>query len=153
MTQEVREFLDGMYAYEEICGPFASAWEAAGTIQFWREDGIEVPDGLRAGDLYQYVAGLWAEKQKAEKPLKVWRIRVGERLSTSVYIEAHNAEEAETLLDTCVDMEAVSDRILASSPGWEFGVPVEVNDCDRESIDLTWEDAKRSGYFPESEES
>lgn len=150
--QEVKEFLDGMYAYEEI-GPFKSELEAAANIQYWREDGIEVPDGLRAGDLYQYVAGLWAEKQKAEKPLKVWRITVSEYLATVLYIEAHNAEEAETLLDTCVDMEAVSDRLLASSPGWKFGVPVEVKDCDRKSLDLTWEDAKRSGYSGESEES
>ena len=127
-----KEFVLNMMEYldaSEIV-PFVSLTEAAANIQFWREAGIDVPDGLWASELLT----LWNDEierrksEKAEKPLKLFKIVVTETLKTSYYVEAHDADEADAIFEQWeIDPDNACDiqsDLIESSEGWETGCAV-----------------------------
>ena len=127
-----KEFVLNMMDYlapEEIF-PFVSLTEAAANIQFWREAGIDVPDGLWASELLT----LWNDEierrksEKAEKPLKVFKIVVTEKLTATYYVEAHDADEADAIFEQWeIDPDNACDiqsDLIESSEGWETGCAV-----------------------------
>lgn len=148
MLNEVKVFLDTMYPGNDI-QPMTML-ECAATIQYWREDGVEVPEKLTSSMLCDYLLSRLEEAKKAEKPLKTFKIRCTETLVAEYYVEAHDAEEADAIFecwenhDGCFD---IHDRLVESSEGWETGFAVEAAPIVS-GFDIPYEIGSK--FFPES---
>ena len=122
-----KEFVLSMMEYVDApeIVPFVSLTEAAANIQFWREDGIDVPDGLLASELLTVWNDEIERREKAEKPLKVFKVVVTETLKTSYYVEAHSADEADAIFEQYqADSDnacEIQESLIEGSEGWDFG--------------------------------
>lgn len=143
MTDKIKLFLDNLYAGQEI--EPATYTECAANIQFWREDGIEIPDGLTSVVLSEYLEKAYQAAKKAEKPLRLYKIRVEEKLTTEYIVEAHDADEADAIFqaweeepDNCC---GIRDDLVMSSEGWEADPASEWTGCG--DADIKWEEGAK----------
>lgn len=119
MTKEVKNWLDSFFMGEEVT-PFASITDAAANMQFWREDGVEVPAGLTAHDLFLYCAG---KAKVQEDELNTYKIGVTYHLQTYYYVEARNADEADAIFEAWGELHdaEIMEDLLEDSQGYMFG--------------------------------
>lgn len=144
MTDKIKLFLDNMFKESEEIRPM-TMMESAANIQYWREDGVEVPEGLTSVTLCAYIMERVEEAKKAEKPLRLYRILVEEKLTTEYIVEAHDADEADAIFqaweedpDNCC---GIRDDLVMSSEGWEADPASEWTGCG--DADIKWEEGEK----------
>lgn len=154
MTGEIRYFFNQVFAYEdtEEIG-HVSLLECAGMLWTWKQEGMELPEGVRDTDLLEYVNELARkaeEAKKAENPLKVYRIVVREELKTSFLVEAHSAEEADAIFESWEDGWKIEEQLIESSDGYEYG-HATLDDVPNYGADIRW--AEGIKYLPETKKA
>lgn len=146
MTKEIRAFLDDVFSYEDVVP--MTRQECAANIQYWREDGVEVPEKLRSDDLFCYLNERIEAAKKAEMPLKTYKIRCTETLVADFYVEAHNADEADAIFQAWEEDDGafdIRDRLIDSSEGWKTEFAVETVPL-MSGFDIPYESGKN--YLP-----
>ena len=126
MLNEVKVFLDTMYPGNDI-QPMTML-ECAATIQYWREDGVEVPEKLTSSMLCDYLLSRLEEAKKAEKPLKTYEICVTETMQSYYQVEAHNSDEANAIFQAWADSGnygTIQEDLINNSEGWDYGAAYE----------------------------
>ena len=143
MTEEIKSFLDGMFAYEEV-QPM-TPMECAANLQYWREAGVEVPEKLTSGVLFSYLTERIEAAKKAKTPLKVYKITVTETLTANFFVEAHSSDEADEIFETWVDDLEVQDRLVENSEGYNWGRAMLAEDVSVGSyaVDIKWEEGSK----------
>ena len=122
MKESVREWLDSLFAYEEVSA-YASEREAAADIQYMRESGMDdIPADLTAHDLFVYCN---AHAKKPERPLNVYEIQVSYIAKVSYYVEAHNQDEAANIFDSWQELhtDEIMEELIDNSEGYGYGLP------------------------------
>ena len=149
MNQEIKTFLDQMFAYEDTeCLEPMTLIECAGTLWTWQKEGVELPDGIEDTDLKEYVDELVKKTERAEKPLEYFKVDFRETLEGFVIIEAHDEDEAETIAAEWYATEegtAFINQRLESN-----GAELFVNESYAMSCDLDYEEAEKLGFTPEN---
>lgn len=148
MKQEVKEFLDSMFAYEDTSGILPmSRLACAGTLWTWQSEGVELPEGIKDTDLMEYVDDLCHKAEKAKKPLEYFKVDFRETLEGFVIIEAHDEDEAETIAAEWYATEQgtvfINDRMQSN------GAELFVSPSNALSCDLEYYEAEKSGFTPE----
>lgn len=129
MNEQVKTFLDGVFAGEEI-DKIPSLLECAGTLWNWQRDGVELPEGIDEMDVQEYMRVAMEEVKKAKElnqPLKIFRVDVSETLTASFFVEAHNANEAEKIFEAFEVGDGafdIHDRLVDGSLGYEADYPI-----------------------------
>lgn len=126
MTKEIKAFLDDVFSYEDVVP--MTRQECAANIQYWREDGMEIPEDLRSDDLFCYLNERIEAAKKAEKPLKIYEICVTETMQSYYQVEAHDSDEANAIFQAWVDSGnygTIQEDLINNSEGWDYGAAYE----------------------------
>lgn len=145
MADEIKAFLDDTFSYEDVV-PMTMT-ECAANIQYWREDGIEVPEKLTSKQLFSYLKERSEAAKKAKEPLEYFKVEFRETLEGFVIVEAHNEDEAETIASEWYATEQgtvfINDRMQSN------GAELFVSPSNALSCDLEYYEAEKSGFTPE----